>query len=64
MAEVIDRLIAAGYEPFGRSYDNPTWHEMFLHPKAAHGVLLQVVRHPPHTEPPRETLAEYLARIE
>lgn len=59
-----DRLIAAGYEPFGRSYDNPTWHEMFLHPKAAHGVLVQVVRHPPHTDGPRETLADYLARIE
>jgi methylmalonyl-CoA/ethylmalonyl-CoA epimerase len=59
-----ERLMAAGYEPFGRSYEDPRWHEMFVHPKAGHGVLLQVVRHPPHIDGPHETLAQYLASIE
>jgi methylmalonyl-CoA/ethylmalonyl-CoA epimerase len=48
----------------GRSYEDPRWHEMFVHPKAGHGVLLQVVRHPPHIDGPHETLAQYLASIE
>lgn len=59
-----ERLVAAGYEPFGRSYEQPTWHEMFVHPKVAHGVLLQVARHPPHTGRPRQTLEEFLASNE
>jgi len=41
-----ERLTAAGYTTFGLSYDNPTWHELFVHPRIAHGVLLQVARHP------------------
>jgi methylmalonyl-CoA/ethylmalonyl-CoA epimerase len=58
-----ERLIASGYEPFGRSYANPSWHEMFLHPKIAHGVLVQVVRHPPERSVSDVTLEQHLAGL-
>lgn len=56
-----ERLTAAGYTTFGLSYDNPTWHEMFVHPRVAHGVLLQVVRHPEHEGRDPQSLDDLLA---
>jgi methylmalonyl-CoA/ethylmalonyl-CoA epimerase len=35
------RLRAAGYRIVGENYDNPAWREIFVHPKSAHGTLLQ-----------------------
>jgi hypothetical protein len=26
----------------GENYDNPEWREIFIHPKSAHGVLIQL----------------------
>lgn len=56
-----ERLTAAGYTTFGLSYDAPTWHEMFVHPRVAHGVLLQVVRHPKDEGRDPGTLEDLLA---
>lgn len=37
-----ERFRAAGYRVVGESYDNPEWREIFIHPKSAHGVLIQL----------------------
>lgn len=36
------RFRAAGYRVVGENYDNPAWREIFIHPKSAHGVLIQL----------------------
>lgn len=36
------RFRAAGYRVVGENYDNPEWREIFVHPKTAHGVLIQL----------------------
>jgi Glyoxalase/Bleomycin resistance protein/Dioxygenase superfamily len=41
-----------GIEPIGVSLDNPHWQEAFLHPRSAHGIVIQVAQqgrtpHPP-----------------
>lgn len=36
------RLRAAGYRVVGENYENPEWREVFVHPKSAHGVLVQL----------------------
>ena len=36
------RFRAAGYQVVGENYDNPGWREIFIHPKSAHGVLIQL----------------------
>jgi methylmalonyl-CoA/ethylmalonyl-CoA epimerase len=36
------RFRAAGYEVVGENYDNPEWREIFIHPRSAHGVLIQL----------------------
>jgi methylmalonyl-CoA/ethylmalonyl-CoA epimerase len=43
---------ALGIEPIGVSLDNPHWKEAFLHPRGAHGIVIQVAQqgrtpHPP-----------------
>jgi len=43
------RFRAAGYDVVGENYDNPAWREAFVHPKTAHGVLIQLAE----TLPPR-----------
>ena len=35
---------AAGYPPVGVNLDDPEWKEAFLHPKAAHGVVVQLAQ--------------------
>jgi methylmalonyl-CoA/ethylmalonyl-CoA epimerase len=38
-----ERLRAAGYRVVLERYDRPEWMEIFIHPKSAHGVLVQLV---------------------
>jgi methylmalonyl-CoA/ethylmalonyl-CoA epimerase len=54
------RIRAFGIEPVGVNLANPEWREAFLHPRAAHGIVIQVAEQhglPPAPPPPRE-LAE------
>src|SRR6266849_2231107 len=51
---------ALGIEPVGVSLDNPHWKEAFLHPRDAHGIVIQVAQQagsPPRGAPPGELLA-------
>ena len=60
IGETLARLRALGIEPVGVNLANPDWREAFLHPRAAHGIVIQIAeRHgpPPASPPPRE-LAE------
>ncbi len=38
----LDRIAAAGYHPVNVNLDDPYWKEAFLHPKEAHGTVVQV----------------------
>ncbi len=35
---------ACGLEPIGVNLDNPYWKEAFLHPRSAHGIVIQVAQ--------------------
>jgi methylmalonyl-CoA/ethylmalonyl-CoA epimerase len=50
------RIKAAGIDPVGVNLDNPGWKEAFLHPRAAHGIVIQVAQQDgsPTSAPPRE----------
>jgi methylmalonyl-CoA/ethylmalonyl-CoA epimerase len=50
------RIRAAGLEPIGVNLAHPGWKEAFLHPRAAHGIVIQVAQQAgaPATPPPRE----------
>jgi methylmalonyl-CoA/ethylmalonyl-CoA epimerase len=47
---------ALGVEPVGVSLDNPHWKEAFLHPRSAHGIVIQVAQQAgsPVAEAPQE----------
>ncbi|HLN70809.1 MAG TPA: hypothetical protein VK280_26500, partial [Streptosporangiaceae bacterium] len=47
---------ALGLEPVGVNLDNPSWREAFLHPRSAHGIVIQVAQQDgsPRTPAPRE----------
>ena len=50
--DTLARIQALGLEPMGVSLDNPSWKEAFLHPRSAHGIVIQVAQqgrtpHPP-----------------
>lgn len=51
----IDAAVAAaereGYAVFGVSRALPQWWEAFVHPRSAHGVLLQLAQSPPEWPP-------------
>jgi methylmalonyl-CoA/ethylmalonyl-CoA epimerase len=54
--ETLARIRAAGIEPVGVNLASPQWKEAFLHPRVAHGIVIQVAQQagePPAT-PPRE----------
>jgi methylmalonyl-CoA/ethylmalonyl-CoA epimerase len=38
------RIRAFGLEPVGVNLDNPNWKEAFLHPRSAHGIVIQVAQ--------------------
>ena len=50
------RIGAFGLEPVGVSLGNPAWKEAFLHPRDAHGIVIQVAQQAgePRTPAPRE----------
>ena len=50
------RIKAAGIDPVGVNLSNPAWKEAFLHPRAAHGIVIQVAQQEgsPASAPPRE----------
>jgi methylmalonyl-CoA/ethylmalonyl-CoA epimerase len=50
--DTLTRIRAHGIEPVGVNLDNPHWMEAFLHPRSAHGIVIQVAQqgrtpHPP-----------------
>jgi methylmalonyl-CoA/ethylmalonyl-CoA epimerase len=49
------RARAAGIEPIGVNLANPGWREAFLHPRSAHGIVIQVAQQSgsPASAPPR-----------
>ena len=50
------RITALGLEPVGVSLDHPNWQEAFLHPRDAHGIVIQVAQQA--ESPPEGTLPE------
>jgi methylmalonyl-CoA/ethylmalonyl-CoA epimerase len=50
------RIRAFGVEPVGVNLASPEWKEAFLHPRDAHGIVIQVAQQagpPPPSAPPR-----------
>ena len=54
----VGRIRALGIEPVGVKLDNPSWKEAFLHPRSAHGIVIQVAQQggpaPLSAPPPRD----------
>ena len=52
----LGRIRALGIEPVGVKLDNPSWKEAFLHPRSAHGIVIQVAQQDgePDTAAPRD----------
>jgi methylmalonyl-CoA/ethylmalonyl-CoA epimerase len=44
LAAAVARLTARGYRLHGLNQADPRWQEVFLHPKEAHGVLIQLAQ--------------------
>ena len=55
--DALDRIQALGLEPVGVNLDNPHWKEAFLHPRSAHGIVIQVARRAASARAPRTTRA-------
>lgn len=57
--DTLARIKAFGIEPVGVNLSDPAWKEAFLHPRDAHGIVIQVAQEDgtPASPPPRE-LAE------
>ena len=54
--QMLARVRAFGIEPVGVNLANPAWKEAFLHPRSAHGIVVQVAQQAgaPDTPAPRE----------
>lgn len=55
--DALARIKAFGIEPVGVNLANPDWKEAFLHPRDAHGIVIQVAQQagaPSSSAPPRE----------
>jgi methylmalonyl-CoA/ethylmalonyl-CoA epimerase len=54
--DTLARIKAFGIEPVGVSLADPAWREAFLHPRDAHGIVIQVAQEDgtPAPPPPRE----------
>jgi methylmalonyl-CoA/ethylmalonyl-CoA epimerase len=54
--EALARTRGFGIEPVGVSLDNPRWKEAFLHPRQAHGIVIQLAQQEgsPVSPPPAE----------
>jgi methylmalonyl-CoA/ethylmalonyl-CoA epimerase len=46
LATAVARAREAGFALVGENHDEPNWREVFVHPRAAHGVLVQLVQSP------------------
>ncbi|ETK31396.1 VOC family protein [Microbispora sp. ATCC PTA-5024] len=57
----VDLLRERGYRLFGLNLAEPRWREVFLHPKEAHGVLIQLAQPGPRNPEPLPSLADLLA---
>ncbi|MFI6504578.1 VOC family protein [Nonomuraea typhae] len=57
----VARLTARGYRLHGLNTGDPRWREVFLHPKEAHGVLIQLAQPGEWPPGPRATLEDVLA---
>jgi methylmalonyl-CoA/ethylmalonyl-CoA epimerase len=56
ITEALARARAFGIEPVGVSLGNPRWKEAFLHPRQAHGIVIQLAQQEgsPASPPPAE----------
>jgi methylmalonyl-CoA/ethylmalonyl-CoA epimerase len=54
--DTLDRIKAFGIQPVGVNLTDPAWKEAFLHPRDAHGIVIQVAQEDgtPLSPPPRE----------
>ena len=52
ITEALARTRAFGIEPVGASLDNPRWKEAFLHPRQAHGIVIQLAQQEGSPVPP------------
>lgn len=53
LADALEEVRAAGFEPIGIDVSDPEWMEAFLHPKVATGVVVQLAEAPaPWRSPP------------
>jgi len=54
--DALARIQALGIEPVGVSLDNPGYKEAFLHPRSAHGIVIQIAQQAgsPRRPAPRE----------
>jgi methylmalonyl-CoA/ethylmalonyl-CoA epimerase len=54
--DTLAHIRALGLEPVGVNLENPNWKEAFLHPRSAHGIVIQVAQQAgePDTSAPRE----------
>jgi hypothetical protein len=65
--DTLARIRAAGIEPIGVNRSNPVWLEAFLHPRDAHGIVIQVAQQgalPPSSSRPELPLPGPPARFE
>ena len=61
LADSVARAVAGGFELIGENHDDPDWREAFVHPRAAHGVLIQFVQSRP--DYPRRDSGDTLASL-
>jgi catechol 2,3-dioxygenase-like lactoylglutathione lyase family enzyme len=56
IGDTLARIRALGVEPVGVNLGNPSWKEAFLHPRSAHGIVIQVAQQDgsPDTPAPRD----------
>ncbi|MEU8272365.1 VOC family protein [Sphaerisporangium sp. NPDC049002] len=57
----VARLSERGYRLHALNLVDPRWREVFLHPKEAHGVLVQLAQRGPRPDESRPSLADVLA---
>ena len=46
LAAAVEAARRAGFEVVGENHDAPDWKEAFIHPRSAHGVLIQLAETP------------------
>lgn len=57
LAAELERLRAIGIEPVGVDFSDPTWRELFVHPRDGHGPLIQIAQPGWKIEPMTSVLA-------